>query len=120
MNIRELAKELSLSTSTVSRALNGYLDVNAQTRQRVQDMALALGYRPDPGSGATLSGLAAELGAPVIETPDGAAAARAVTAALGTGPTEQAGLQEDAFRLAPWLALATLLPVLALWHSRRA
>jgi LacI family transcriptional regulator len=50
VNIRELAKELSLSTSTVSRALNGYLDVNAQTRQRVQDMALALGYRPDPGA----------------------------------------------------------------------
>ena len=50
MNIRELAKELSLSTSTVSRALNGYLDVNAQTRQRVQEMAQALGYRPDAGA----------------------------------------------------------------------
>ena len=95
-------------------------DGSAGDRVYGEDGTIEPGYRPDPGSGATLSGLAAELGAPVIETPDGAAAARAVTAALGTGPTEQAGLQEDAFRLAPWLALATLLPLLALWHSRRA
>jgi LacI family transcriptional regulator len=50
VKLRELAKALELSTSTVSRALNGYQDVNAQTRQRVQDMANALGYRPDPGA----------------------------------------------------------------------
>jgi LacI family transcriptional regulator len=47
VNIRQLAKELGLSTSTVSRALNGYLDVNPQTRLRVQEMAQTLGYRPD-------------------------------------------------------------------------
>lgn len=50
MNIRELAKALGLSTSTVSRALNGYADVNAQTRLRVQEMAQTLGYRPDAGA----------------------------------------------------------------------
>lgn len=50
MNIRQLAKELGLSTSTVSRALNGYLDVSAQTRLRVKETAHAMGYRPDAGA----------------------------------------------------------------------
>ncbi len=50
MNIRQLANELGLSTSTVSRALNGYKDVNPQTRQRVEEAAQLLGYRPDAGA----------------------------------------------------------------------
>jgi LacI family transcriptional regulator len=50
MNIRDLAKALGLSTSTVSRALNGYTDVNAQTRLRVQEMAQSMGYSPDAGA----------------------------------------------------------------------
>lgn len=50
MSIKQLAKALALSTSTVSRALNGYTDVNAQTRLRVQEMAQAMGYRPDAGA----------------------------------------------------------------------
>jgi LacI family transcriptional regulator len=50
VNIRQLAKELGLSTSTVSRALNGYKDVNPETRRRVEEMAQALGYRPDAGA----------------------------------------------------------------------
>ena len=49
-NIKQLAQALGLSTSTVSRALNGYTDVNEQTRLRVQSMAEAMGYRPDPGA----------------------------------------------------------------------
>lgn len=39
MNIKQLAKTLNLSTSTVSRALNGYTDVNPDTRLRVQQAA---------------------------------------------------------------------------------
>ena len=77
------------------------------------------GYRPDPASGAELDALGGELGARVIPSPDGAAAAGAVKALLGTGPVVQAGLREDAFRLAPWLALATLLPLVLLWRARR-
>jgi LacI family transcriptional regulator len=50
MNIKALAKELGLSTSTVSRALNGYQDVNEQTRVRVQEVAKQLGYRADAGA----------------------------------------------------------------------
>jgi len=45
-----MAQALGLSTSTVSRALNGYSDVNALTRARVQEMADTLGYRPDAGA----------------------------------------------------------------------
>ena len=44
-NIKQLAQALGLSTSTVSRALNGYTDVNEQTRLRVQEMAAALAKR---------------------------------------------------------------------------
>jgi LacI family transcriptional regulator len=50
MNIKALAKELGLSTSTVSRALNGYPDVNAETRKRVEDAAKTLGYRANAGA----------------------------------------------------------------------
>ncbi len=50
MNIKALAKELGLSTSTVSRALNGYQDVNQDTRQRVEVAAKAHGYRANAGA----------------------------------------------------------------------
>ena len=35
MSIQNLAKDLGLSISTVSRALNGYTDVSKSTRERV-------------------------------------------------------------------------------------
>jgi LacI family transcriptional regulator len=50
MNIKALAKELGLSTSTVSRALNGYQDVNPATRERVEQAAKAHGYRANAGA----------------------------------------------------------------------
>lgn len=49
-SIKELARTVGLSVSTVSRALNGYADVNAETRQRVRDAAERLNYRPNPMS----------------------------------------------------------------------
>ncbi len=48
MSIQALADSLGLSISTVSRALNGYTDVSAATRQRVFDAAKALNYMPHP------------------------------------------------------------------------
>jgi LacI family transcriptional regulator len=48
MSIQILADSLGLSISTVSRALNGYTDVSAKTRLRVQEAAVAMGYQPDP------------------------------------------------------------------------
>lgn len=44
-DIRSVARLAGVSVSTVSRALNGYEDVNAETRKRVQAAAEELGYR---------------------------------------------------------------------------
>jgi len=46
LDLKTLAARLNLSPSTVSRALNGYADVNAETRSRVVEAAAALGYHP--------------------------------------------------------------------------
>ena len=48
MSIAALAESLGISTSTVSRALNGYTDVSAKTRARVEAAAKAIGYQPHP------------------------------------------------------------------------
>ena len=42
MNLKELASNLGLSQTTVSRALNGYPEVNEATRTRVAEAALRL------------------------------------------------------------------------------
>ena len=42
--IRALARHLDISIGTVSKALNGKLDINADTRRRVLDAAAELGY----------------------------------------------------------------------------
>ena len=47
MNIHDLARHLNISIGTVSRALNGRADVNAETRQRVLDAARSLNYAPN-------------------------------------------------------------------------
>jgi len=48
MNLKDLARQLGLSQTTVSRALNGYDDVNEETRQRVIAKAREGGYQPNP------------------------------------------------------------------------
>ena len=47
MNLKQLATRLNLSVSTVSRALNGYTDINEETRQRCIKAAKAGGYIPN-------------------------------------------------------------------------
>lgn len=47
MRLKELATHLGLSQTTVSRALNGYPEVNEATRLRVTETAQRLGYRPN-------------------------------------------------------------------------
>ncbi|MER3544534.1 MAG: LacI family transcriptional regulator [Chloroflexota bacterium] len=46
VTIRDVAKRLNLSITTVSRALDGYDDVAAETRQRVIAVAREMGYIP--------------------------------------------------------------------------
>lgn len=47
MNLKELALKLGLSPTTVSRALNGYPEVNEATRERVMAAAKRHNYRPN-------------------------------------------------------------------------
>ncbi|MEM9576533.1 MAG: substrate-binding domain-containing protein [Pseudomonadota bacterium] len=47
MNLKELSKRLNLSQTTVSRALNGYPEVNEATRKRVTEAARKYRYRPN-------------------------------------------------------------------------
>ncbi|WP_299776985.1 substrate-binding domain-containing protein [uncultured Roseobacter sp.] len=47
MNLRELSERLNLSQTTVSRALNGYPEVNEETRKRVAAAAAKFNYRPN-------------------------------------------------------------------------
>lgn len=53
VGIRELARHLNISIGTISRALNGRSGVNAETRRRVLEAAVKLGYAPNH-SGRTL------------------------------------------------------------------
>ena len=48
MNLKELAKHLGLSQTTVSRALNGYPEVGEATRKRVAEEASRLAIAPMP------------------------------------------------------------------------
>jgi LacI family transcriptional regulator len=47
VTIKDLAAELGLSITTISRALNGYSDVGEKTRKRVAEAAQQMGYRPN-------------------------------------------------------------------------
>lgn len=62
MNLRQLSAFLELSQTTVSRALNGYPEVNAETRRRVEDAARRHGYRPNPSARRLATGKAGMIG----------------------------------------------------------
>lgn len=47
VTIKDLAAELELSITTISRALNGYPDVGEETRKRIAEAAQQRGYRPN-------------------------------------------------------------------------
>jgi LacI family transcriptional regulator len=48
MNLERLAHQLGISKTTVSRALNGYPEVNVRTRDRVLKAAKEAGYQANP------------------------------------------------------------------------
>lgn len=45
--ISDIASTLGVATSTVSKALRGYTDINSNTRQAIADMAKQLDYQPN-------------------------------------------------------------------------
>jgi LacI family transcriptional regulator len=62
MNLKELAAKLGLSPTTVSRALNGYPEVNEATRERVIAMARRHNYRPNARATRLATGRALAVG----------------------------------------------------------
>lgn len=62
LTIRELAQYCGLSMSAVSKALNGYTDISAATREAVLKAANELGYRPNAHARALKGGRSYNLG----------------------------------------------------------
>jgi LacI family transcriptional regulator len=62
VNLKQLSNMLSLSQTTVSRALNGYPEVSEETRRRVVDAAKRHGYRPNPSARRLATGKAGMIG----------------------------------------------------------
>ena len=48
VNIKQLAQQLNLSISTVSRALNDKYDISPETKKKVRELAKKLNYQPNP------------------------------------------------------------------------
>lgn len=47
VTIRDVAKEARVSIGTVSRAFNGYQDINEETKVKIFEVAKDLGYAPN-------------------------------------------------------------------------
>lgn len=62
MNLKELSELLGLSQTTVSRALNGYPEVSAKTRLRVQEAAERHNYAPNTRAKGLATGRAMVIG----------------------------------------------------------
>jgi LacI family transcriptional regulator len=62
MKLKEFAKQLGLSPTTVSRALSGYPEVSESTRKRVTEEAIRLGYRPNINAVRLVTGRAGAIG----------------------------------------------------------
>jgi LacI family transcriptional regulator len=70
VNLKQLAGQLGLSQTTVSRALNGYPEVSPRTRAMVSDAARKLGYRPNSAARHLATGKAGALGYVMTTGPD--------------------------------------------------
>lgn len=57
VGIRDVAREANVSITTVSRALNGYDDVNAETKKRILEVVNRLNYAPNANA-RSLGGMA--------------------------------------------------------------
>lgn len=71
VRISDLAKDLGLTKSTVSRALNNYADIAPETRARVRERAQQMGYMPMPYAQAVRTGRVRALGLVLeLDAPD--------------------------------------------------
>ena len=68
-------------------------------------------YHPDPSSAATLEAVADAAGGKVFGENQIAAAAAAARAAVGRGPSRPEGVTASTTALAPYVALAALVPL---------
>ena len=62
MNLKDLAGQLGLSPTTVSRALNGFPEVNEETRRRVTEAARRANYSPNARAKGLATGRAHAIG----------------------------------------------------------
>ncbi len=62
VKLKDLARELNVSITTVSRALNGFSDVNEETRARVVEAAERLGYRANMNARRLVTGRSHTIG----------------------------------------------------------
>lgn len=69
-NLKDLASHLGLSQATVSRALNGYKTVSAETRDKVLAAAAELNYRPNTSARQLATGRAGAFGLVMDSTDD--------------------------------------------------
>lgn len=92
--LKEISAELGLSVATVSRALNGFPEVNKATREKVQKTADRLGYRPNRVAQRLVTGRSGMVGMIVKIKPDMSAdqtffeILTGLTAALATHETD--------------------------------
>ena len=70
MKLKDFAKEIGLSPTTVSRALSGYPEVSASTRTRVMQEATRLGYRPNINAVRLATGRAGAIGVVMTKAGD--------------------------------------------------
>lgn len=71
-------------------------------------------YHADPAAAAQLSALARATGGAVFGETEVGAAGQAARHALGNGPTAERGSEPKPVTLAPWIAIAALIPLLLL------
>jgi hypothetical protein len=109
----------TVQTGDVARALAGYRFAAVHVWRDDEsvydaDGKAEPGYRPDPTSGTTLDDLATALGGRSFDESDTGAAASYLRSLVGSGPTvHTAGSQRSRRTLAPYIALAGLVLLLA-------
>ena len=68
--LKDISVELGVSVATVSRALNGFPEVNTRTRDKVQEVANRLGYRPNRVAQRLVTGRSGMVGMIIKIKPD--------------------------------------------------